>query len=147
MRKQRSYNRDLAAAVLLAAIYTSDENACQKYNITPRTLYNYRKRLEDDSKLSEIFQRKKAEFDAAWANDLPGALRESIEFIKETARRAKSDPHTYRNPALIHAIAGAMKMCAEVHYTGKWIDARLDPEDRQTDSLPGPVASQEASGY
>jgi len=59
------------------------------------------------------------------AESIPTALRNSLEFITGACAKAKGDPNASRNPMLISAVAGALKLGAEVFYTGKVIDARL----------------------
>ncbi len=117
---------ELVATVLLEAIYArKDEEVASKFGITARTLRNYRKRLTEDSELASVLAQKKKAFDEKWAEQLPSALRSSIDFIASATARAKDDPNAHRNPMLIDAIARAMMLCAEVHFTGRLIDARL----------------------
>lgn len=136
--KASSY--EFASTVLLSAMYATDKEAAEKHAIHVRSIANYRKALREDETFAEYFKHKKQAFDVVWAERLPGALNDGVEFIAQAARRAAKDPLSYRNPALIHAIAGATKLLAEVHYTGKLINARLatdDPEDRQPVGMAG----------
>ena len=48
-----------------------------------------------------------------------------MEFNAGACAEAKDDPTAYRNPLLISAVAGTMKLCAEVSYTGRIIGAWL----------------------
>jgi hypothetical protein len=125
-----TFNQDLAAAVLLEAVFSTDAVACEKYGITVRTLCNYRKRLHTDSNFADFFRTKKEAFDLAWVNEMPIALRKAIRFIARATEVA--DP---RNPAVIERIAGAIKIIAEVQMTGKFIDARIGTGDRETSQL------------
>src|SRR6185436_21162059 len=102
-----------------------------------RTLYNYRNELQSNESFAEHFARKKQAFDKAWAEELPAALAESVKFLAQVARNAQKDPNAYRNPLLISAVAGAMKLCAEVYYTGKFMDARINSENGQATGVPG----------
>lgn len=127
-----SFKKDLAATVLLEALLTTDEKAVEKYGITRQTLHNYRKRLAEDEDFLHFFTTKKAAFDKAWADELPIALKKGIRLIAECADSFGKDEQIFkRNPELIHALAGAVKVCADVYYTGKVIDARIAPPDRQ----------------
>lgn len=117
---------EFVATILLEAVYAhTDEEVAKRYGLTTRTLRNYRKRLAEDSELASVLAQKKKAFDERWAEQLPGALRSSIEFIASATTKAKDDPNAFRNPALIQAVAGAMMICAEVHFTSRLIDARL----------------------
>jgi transposase-like protein len=131
------FNYDVAAAVLVRAVYSGDQTACKEFGISDRTLRRYRRRLSEDPLLSEAVRSKKRVIDERWADKLPGALGNAISFITEAARRAEAEATSYRNPALIAAIAGAMKLCAEIYYTGRWIDARIGPEARTPVQLLG----------
>jgi hypothetical protein len=114
---------------LLDAAYTTDEKACAKYGISIRSLQRWRRQLADgDPELAGSVATKKAAFDAAWADELPAALRKGIQCLSECMDSLRADPKTFTNPAMIHAVAGAMTICAEIYFTGKVIDSRIDPE-------------------
>ena len=117
-------NKELAATALLEAAYTTHEAVCQRYGLAPFAP-RWRKALGTDAELAQFVATKKAALDAARAESLPVALRNSVEFIAGACAKAKDDPNAYRNPMLISAVAGAMKLCAEVLHTGRIIDARL----------------------
>lgn len=134
----RAFKREFAAAVLVEALYSTDAAACEKYGVTRQTLYRYRERLSEDAELLHIVTTKKAALDKAWADDLPVALKKGIRLIAECADSFGKDEQIFkRNPELIHALAGAVKVCADVYYTGKLIDARITPPDRQPAGLLG----------
>lgn len=50
-----------AAKVLVEASYTSDNKAANKYGVTPRTIRNYRTRLDEDENFAEVFLKLKKE--------------------------------------------------------------------------------------
>lgn len=144
----KTFKKDLAAAVLLEAAYTTDSAACAKYGITTRTLTNYRVRLVEDPEFSDYFHTKKALFDKAWADELPAALKKGIRLIAECADSFGKDEQIFkRNPELIHALAGAVKVCADVYYTGKVIDARITGQDRPAGQVPDEDAADTESQY
>ena len=129
---------DRATAVLLEAAYTTDADAAKKYGVSLRSVQGWRRRLAEDDKFAAFFATKKAEFDRAWADELPVALKKGIRLIAECADSFGKDEQIFkRNPELIHALAGAVKVCADVYYTGKVIDARIAPPDRQPAGLLG----------
>lgn len=137
------YNREYAAAVLIEALFSSDDEACKRHGCTIRSLQNYRKRLSTDPELVEVFAKKKELFDQAWADRLPVALCKSLEFLTEAADEARRDPTYRKNPAVIQAIAGSMKLIADVLLTSKIINARLANPDRPTNGIPEQVPSGE----
>src|SRR5687768_13424263 len=111
-----SLDRELAAAALLDAAYTTDEKTCAKYGISLRSLQRWRQQLANgDPELAGSVATKKAAFDAAWADDLPAALKKGMLCISECMDTLRSDPNSLKNPAMIHAVAGAMSICAEIY--------------------------------
>jgi transposase-like protein len=130
---------DRAAAVLLAAAYTTDQMAARRFGVTVRSIRNWRNKLSTDSEFSSFFHTKKRTHDEAWAETLPIALRQSVEFIAAASREAQTQKAALLDPDVISALAGAMKLCAEVYYTGKVIDARIAEPDRKADGVFGEV--------
>lgn len=129
-------NRELAAATLLDAAYTTDERACAKYGVSVRSLQRWRRQLADgDPELAGFVATKKAAFDKAWADELPVALRKGLQCLSECMESLRTDSQTLKNPAMVHAVAGAMSICAEIYFTGKVIDSRLFNSD--TDQVGG----------
>jgi len=114
-----------AAAVLLEALYTNDEQATKRHGVSLRSLQRWRRQLATDSELAGFVATKKAAMDARWADELPIALRSCLIFLTGAFDQAATDPRALCNPVMIAAVAGALKICAEVYYTGKVIDARL----------------------
>lgn len=70
--------------------------------------------------MSQVVAIKKAQFEQEWATEIPTAIRAGIHFLGEAARQA--DPS---NPEHIHAVAGAVKILAEVGLTKEILDAKL----------------------
>lgn len=134
-------NPEYMAVVLLEAIYSGDDAALKKFGVSLRTLQRWRKQLQSDDGLASFVATKKAELDSRWAESLPAALRNSIEFISEASARSKADPDSYQNPVLVQSIAGAMKLCADVYYTGKIIDARIASINREANGIPESVSA------
>lgn len=119
-------NKELAAEVLLTAIFTTDEQACQKYGVSLRTLQRWRRKFVDgDPELAGCVATKKAAFDAVWAESLPAALARGIKALEKCFTEIHSDPRACKNPVVLHALAGAFRIVAEVHLTSKVIDSRI----------------------
>jgi transposase-like protein len=125
-----SLDRELAAAALLDAAYTTDEKACAKYGISVRSLQRWRRQLADgDPELAGSVATKKEAFDKAWADELPIALKKAILCLNECMDTLSSDPVSKKNPEVIRAVAGAMSICADIYLTSKVIDGRINLSD------------------
>jgi hypothetical protein len=131
---------DRVASILVEAAFFGDPQASQRWGITERTIRNYRAKLDEDSELSSFFLVKKQAFESEWATEIPMAIRAGIHFLGEAAKKANpTDPDT------IHAIAGAVKILAEVGLTKEIIDARLGRYDREDGAQGQPLASVPSS--
>lgn len=125
----RELRKELAATVLVEALYGTDKVACAKYGIGVRSLQKYRQRLAEDPELADLFARKKNAYDKAWIDEAPAALRSAILFIKESADACRADAAYRKNPLVIQSIAGAMKLLAEVQLTSRIVEARLSENE------------------
>lgn len=141
MGKGRTLEKDLLATALLEAAFTTDEEACKRFGISVRSLQRARRELGHDLELSDLVARKKALADAAWADQLPRALREALHSIADISKELRENPETKRNPYALERLAGALKLCADVYYTGKVIDARIADTNRQTGDVPESVSA------
>lgn len=137
-------NRELAAAVLIEAVFTTDADACAKFGISLRSLQNYRKLLHSDTELAAIFATKKVLFDRAWADDLLRALKNAAMFLVEATTEARNNITAQTTPEMIAAVAGALKLCADIHLTSKVLDARIAQPNRTSHGLPEQVPAPTA---
>jgi hypothetical protein len=140
-----NFRYDLPAAALIEALFTTDKAACEKYGISTRTLTNYRRRQAKDPHLADLFHTKKADLDARWADVLPRAMREAAQAIAEISSAIRSDAVMRKNPLSLEKLAGALKLCAEVYYTGKVIDARLAGYKSSNEELYGRDAKRDGA--
>lgn len=120
------FKYEFASIVLVEAAFFGDKPTAAKYGVSLRSIHNYRKRLNEDTKLAELFRIKKDQMEQEWAEEMPAAIRASIEFLRKAATEAKTT-----DPDVIHAIAGALKILSDVAMTKKVIDARLAGSNRQ----------------
>ena len=139
-------SKELVATVLVEALYTTDDIACARYDISTQSLRRYRRTLPDDLELSAIVATKKLAFDREWAADFPVMLKKGAQVLNECFDAVRGDEKAKKDPQVIAALAGAMKLAADIHLTGRVIDARLADSDRQTDGL-SRQASAEAPVY
>src|SRR5512139_4250756 len=135
------FKPELAASVLVEAAYTSDEKAAQKYGVSVQSVYNWRKRLEEDDEFRSIFSIKRERFEAEWATELPNAIRACIDFIKRAALEASPT-----KPDVIYSVAGALKIVSDIQMSKDIIDARLTDFNRQTRETDSALASETREG-
>lgn len=136
-------NKELAATVLIEAAYIGDEKACERYGLALRSLQRYRKALaEGDTELAEFVAKKRKAFDQEWAAKIPIALSETVEYLTAVSAAAKTDKLLLRNPMMVSAAAGGMKLLADVMFTGKIIDARIAQTNRPADGIPGEIPAE-----
>lgn len=118
-------DHDRVALILVEALFLGNVRAAEKWGITDRTIRNYRSRLKDDTALSDCFRMKKAEYEQNWVSDIPAAIKVGTQFLIKAFQEAD---HT--QPEVIHAVAGAMKILAEIGLTKELIDVKLGKLDR-----------------
>lgn len=142
------FDPDLAAAVLVEAAFTTDAAACAKYGVSERSLQRWRQMLaHGHDLLAGCVATKKKALDAQWADALPIALKAAVETVGEMSLAIRKDATFGRNPFALEKVAGAMKLLADVYYTGKLIDARIAQQDREAGGLPLPGDTEGESDY
>lgn len=124
MTQGSSFDTERAATILVEAAYKGDKAATAEWGLTTRTLRNWRQRLNTDAAFAELFRQKRAAVEKDWAQDAPQAIRAAIAFIQRAAANGKT------TPAMVHAVAGAMKLLADVTLTKQVLDARLAERNR-----------------
>jgi hypothetical protein len=135
--------REEAARLIVEAATEGDKVVAEREGVDLRTfqrrLQRLRKRIDaGDDELSRLVADKKAKVEAGWADRIPGALRACVGFLEKAATDADA-----KDPAAIHAIAGAMKLLSETSATWKLLDARLA---RQNRPVPAPDGQAPAGG-
>jgi hypothetical protein len=136
------FDRERAARILAAAALVGDKRAAQENGVTQRSLQNWRKRLASDADFSRSFVEKRNLVERDWAESLPGAIRQSIDFLQRAADEA--DP---KDPGVIHSVAGSLKILTDVATTRRLIDARLARQAGPAGPAgPAPRPASSASG-
>lgn len=107
-----------------------DRAAAEKWEITTRSLRNWRLRLGEDDKLAAIFQRKRAQKDAQWASEIPAALSAAIAFIKESAVEGDR-----RDAEHLAAVTKAAEALSDIALTWKVMDERLSQTGNETEKV------------
>lgn len=120
---------DFLTQVVLDAVFSSDQEVADKYRISPRTVRNYRKAVQEQPELAALFLHKKSLREQAWAHEIPQAVKAGLEWL------GKSIPTLEPSPENVYAVTGAVKILAEIDLSSKLIQDRLDRIVRQ---LPPP---------
>lgn len=126
----RRVDNDRAAAILVDAAYKGDEAAAQEWGVSVRSVERYRARLATDPKLAVTVAEKRALAERDWIDCFPATLGAGADFIERAAKQG--DP---KDPNMVHAVAGAMKLMAEIMFVKRMLDARLNertPEQYRT---------------
>lgn len=134
---------ELSAQILAEAEFANDKVVCARYNISERTLWRWRAQATEDRKLADLVSRKRSEIESEWVTDAIRTIRCQFEFLRRAADQA--DP---KDPAAIHAIAGAMKLLGDGVAGSRIIDARisglLNSADGQSHRRPRPALVESA---
>jgi len=136
---ERTRKLEEIAEILVAASVLGPKKAAEKYGISKRVLYTYRKKLEEDPVLYQLFSEKRAKLGDDWIGRIKEAIAETVEYIKRAAREA--DP---RDPQSIHSIVGALKILSEVVFTQRILDARTTHFGGADAEEVGPLATAQA---
>jgi hypothetical protein len=128
--------REKIATIIVEASVNGDEAAAKKYGLNERSLRRYRALGEKDAGLADLVREKRAKVEAGWADEIPGALREAIGFLRKAATEGD-----VKDPAMVHSIAGAFKLLSEQAATWKVLDARLARQNRPLQPEVGSAAA------
>jgi hypothetical protein len=123
--KWSATRREKAAEIIVEAATLGDPATIKKHGIDERTLFRYREALPWSPVLSALVAEKRSKVEAGWADEIPGAMREAIAFL----RRAATDGD-HKDAAMVHSVAGAFKLLSEQAATWKVLDARLARQNR-----------------
>ncbi len=133
-------NVDRATSVLVEAVFFGDKEAARRYGLTTRTVENYRRRVNTDESFSVLFLQKKREFEKGWVEEIPLAIRAGTRFLLKAFQEAD-----HKDPIVIHAVAGAMKILTEIGLAKEIIDVRLGEYSRQNGEASNQVVTLPAT--
>ena len=123
----RPIDPDKAAAILVDAAYRGDEAAAELWGVSQRTVKRYRARIDTDDQLALAVQEKRQLVEQDWADTLPNTIRAAAEFIERAAKQGNP-----KDPNMVHAVAGGMKLVSEVMFVKQMLDARFKTDERHT---------------
>lgn len=126
---RKKFSEDQIAQILVEAAYYGDNKTANDYQINLRTILRWRRLSENNPHLLKLISKKKIAFERGWADEAAGAIKAGLEFLKSAAHQANKT-----DPAVIHAIAGAVKIASDVLIAREVLDARLTGQDRENDT-------------
>lgn len=89
-----------------------DTKTAEKWDVTTRTIRNYRTQLTSNDELFKLFEQKKKIFAESWVEDATAALKAGAERLKSLFAHGSSD-----DADLINAIAAGCKVLGELNIT------------------------------
>lgn len=118
---QRKAILEYRAEILVEAyVARDDKKVAAAHGLTDRTLRAWRQQLGTDPAFAEILRAKKNLAENGWADSVPITLRRALDFIG----RASCDGDT-KSPEMLHAVAGAFKLVAELDQSRWLLERRL----------------------
>lgn len=121
------YDPERAALVLADAMAMGDKVAAKKWGVHRATVHNYRKRLDTDATLRQLFEEKKKSTERDLAELRVVFMREAIEQLRTKVHFAN-----------VRSIAGALKIVGELHQVAMAVeDERPDSPDPEAPAAEG----------
>jgi hypothetical protein len=144
------------AQILVESAFSSDAIIAHRYSLTVRTIRAYRKRLDDDPQLSDLFQEKVRTYENNWAAQLAQAqlagyqalqsMFQSAMVLTRKVEDGELSPEMISGIAeLILAIGNALAAAGQVAITKEVIDERL--KTARPDHTNGKQIGEMATGY
>lgn len=132
-RKKEDERRELAAMMLVDAVFESDEVVSKRYGkgADARQLRTYRASLPTDPLLVALVERRLAERRAAWASRIPDVLTRLMAAAEAVTQKVLANPIYNSSPGTLKDITESAEVFAKIELTFKAIDARSAKRDRQ----------------
>lgn len=121
------FKRELAAVILAEAEFATDLEVAKRHGVSNNTICNWRRRLETDPNLAKLFDIKRTEFSKKWADKASPAIQASINFLAAAAKHHLAKKNFSREE--IHAVAGGLKIMAEIALTKQVLDVGNADQD------------------
>lgn len=81
-------DRTRVARVLVDAHLMGDQRAAERNGLSPRTIRNYRRRLDSDERLAAVFRARMIQAEREWSSVAVAFLRRGIEKMDELVAKA-----------------------------------------------------------
>ena len=116
----------------------AEKPIAEKYEVTPRTLWNWKRSLEKERRLSALFhQRLNDLLNRDWAGELDDALLDAIGKMRELIDKADS----------LEEVTGAFRALAEVGITREVLRGATHAQPGTSDRAPDAATEQDPAKF
>jgi transposase-like protein len=99
------------STALVEASLFGDKATAGKYDVTEKTIYNWRRRLQTDPRLRELYDLKRRQMDMATASDTAARVAASLSGSQHT-HTARARARVLAPRSLVSAVERAAEACA-----------------------------------
>ena len=96
--------------ILVETDFSTPHRVAEKWGITTRTIRGYRTRLNEDTKLFDLYNAKRTECAKNWIEDTTAAIKAGALRLQDLFTTGKKD-----DSFLITAISGGIKTLGELN--------------------------------
>ena len=132
-RTAPNFNSERAAMILADASVMGDAAAAAKWDVSDKTVRNYRARASNNPDFAALYRKKQLSISSAWSEDAGRFLGKALAKLEKLVEQAD-------DPKYIHDVAGAIKVVGELRIAKEVLS---EPESDPAGSEP--PADQSAS--
>jgi len=134
VQTQFQYDPERAASILADATVLSDGKVAEKYGISRKTVLNYRKRLETDETLRQLYAEKLKAIQTAdtWESMVPDVLKAGMQAMLECFENLDR-----KSPDTLEAITKGITALTEIRIS---LDMMINDLDARKDGKADKVA-------
>lgn len=110
-RQAEELKRELAAAVLFDAAFTTDAEAAAMHGLSERSVQRYRSRLAEDALLAGLLAARRRAFERSWTEKLPVTPAGTANALDEIARDLRAGKSVA--PETVERIAATLRAAAD----------------------------------
>jgi len=135
VQTQFQYDPERAASILADATVLSDGKVAEKYGISRKTVLNYRKRLETDETLRQLYAQKLKAIQTAgtWESMVPDVLKAGMQAMLECFENLDR-----KSPDTLEAITKGITALTEIRIS---LDMMINDIDARKDGKADKVAT------
>jgi len=109
-----------AALILSEASFSTDVEVAKTFHIHPRTIGNYRKRLETDDKLQHEYRLAIYNKSKEWTKKIPKVLESAVLFIEQTLKNMDTS-----DPNALNSVLSTMQTLTEIDMMNEAIKLKM----------------------
>lgn len=121
------FDYDRAGRILVDAVLLGEQTACDKWQISRKTLSRYRERLADDPKLSAVVQQKKRLIDDGWQREASDLLKKTLTKLGQLVDNATQEQ--------IREVVGVAKVVGDLVITQTAIGSDESESEPESDGI------------